>query len=320
MNQASRFHLFELHDQTWFPAFMRDELTHVLASLWSLDLPPFLSRMLCYTPAYKIIGSLVIDSLNRLSSSPRARSSRRTKNNRNPTHNKSRIVVDVCSGAGGPVPKMANWVNDQLNKTEKCSFVLTDLYPNESAIEAINGKHGCVEYNTASIDACNLPPHLSTGLRTSFGSFHHLPEDVATNLVQDVVKNKAGLLIVEGTGRDMFHILNQFFVISSLSIFVALFQNRPMTLKRLLAIPFLPFIVMIDGVLSCLRTYEAQDYWRILNSVEGAWESHTWELHHINVMDFNKSFLGSFWLGRVVAMVLGKFTELRVLVGISKVK
>jgi hypothetical protein len=51
-----RYHLFEIHDQPWFPDILRNEITLILELLWTLDLPlPF------YTAPYRS----VLDILNK---------------------------------------------------------------------------------------------------------------------------------------------------------------------------------------------------------------------------------------------------------------
>ena len=74
-----RKHLFEFHDQTWFPTFLRDELTTYLNAMWQLDLPFGLGKALYVSSAYVICGEILKEKLMKMN---------------------QKQVVDICSGAG----------------------------------------------------------------------------------------------------------------------------------------------------------------------------------------------------------------------------
>src|SRR6202789_167392 len=71
-NPMRRFHLIELHEQPWFPSFLRDEITGALQF--------GLSRANAYAPIAAMLERAVDSS-------------------------RSQAIVDLCSGAGGP------WLN-----------------------------------------------------------------------------------------------------------------------------------------------------------------------------------------------------------------
>src|SRR5512132_4206197 len=96
-----RLHLFELEDQSWFPATIRDLATdylHFMQNTWALhrSMAPFIEEAL--------------------------RESRTTH------------IVDLCSGGSGPIPAI---VRDLREKGTAVTATLTDLYPNVSALERI---------------------------------------------------------------------------------------------------------------------------------------------------------------------------------------
>lgn len=87
---------FELHDQKWFPGFLRDLVTDALEKLWNAN------RI--YAPIVPLLREALL----------------RSKSNR---------VVDLCSGGGGPWPGL--YAEVAAGQMLKVCF--TDLYPNSGA-------------------------------------------------------------------------------------------------------------------------------------------------------------------------------------------
>ena len=309
--------LFELHDQPWFPTLIRDELTLYLSLMWSMELPPALAKLVGYTPAYKSISRILVETLSKL----RNQELSANKQLKNMT------VVDVCSGAGGPIPAIAKWVNQQ--QSHDIRFIMTDLYPHKSAMEDCSGLNR-VTYVNESIDARNLPSSLKHHLRTSFGSFHHLPESVARDIFADVVQKGHGIMIVEGSGRNIFTVMT-FLVFMPFVMCVLCFTKivvHSFTSKKLLnnvSLPVhfllflfvMPWLIWLDGTLSCLRTFEPMDYRRILNQVDGAMDKYTWEFKRVPILRLHETFLGKYFLSEsLVCSIL----PLSIFIGIPSLK
>jgi hypothetical protein len=92
-----RLHLFEFHEQSWFPKKLRDALTAYLCAAYRISPLPKLW-------AEQIAEVLTSSGLNK--------------------------IVDLCSGSGGPLAIVA----EELKKSGLSpGIVLTDLYPNPSA-------------------------------------------------------------------------------------------------------------------------------------------------------------------------------------------
>jgi hypothetical protein len=131
----SRLHLFELEDVPWFPSLLRDGTTQYLEAI------------------QRIVGLPQLFAPKLKKAIERAR-----------THS----LVDLGSGAGGPVRQAAAAVERELRET--LDVTLTDLRPNQrtaKAIEALGNKH--VRYLRKAIDASDVPPELA-GVRTMFAS------------------------------------------------------------------------------------------------------------------------------------------------------
>ena len=232
-------------------------------------------------------------------------------------------VIDMCSGAGGPVPKIAQMIHEKrrFNQT-KLEFLMTDLFPNVKAIQKYE-KNPFAMYEPSSVDACKLPTKFAQGtvIRTSYGSFHHLPETVATQIFKDVVEQGHGLMIVEATGRRLAPILGLFLFMPLMTVIAFLFLIRPITLFRTLwfIFPVLPFLIVVDGTLSNLRTYEEGDYNRIIDSIPGARDQFEWKFTRKRVIFFEDRWLGYTSIGRRVGIFLSELAfEASVLTGTPK--
>jgi hypothetical protein len=216
-----------------------------------------------------------------------------------------------------------HFFNTKENGVEKhyeAFFTLTDLFPNLSCAASLPVT-GPVKYITSPVDACSLPKNQSFKFRTSFGSFHHLPVPVARAIFQDVVNSGCGIGIFEGTGRDVFSIIGSIFFLPMLCAYLTIFDIRPVTFTRILfffIIPIMPFLLVIDGTLSNLRTYEHHDYMEVLASVEGALEYYDWEYVKKPVMDLRESSIYRYAIGKFFADLAGRLFLIRVLTGIPK--
>ena len=94
-----RVHLFELEDQSWLPAFLRN---------YGTDFLQFLSNK---TKMYKPVIPILEKGL------------KKSGQNR---------ILDLGSGGGGGLL----WLNSELKKTTpNLKIILTDYYPNISAFE-----------------------------------------------------------------------------------------------------------------------------------------------------------------------------------------
>jgi hypothetical protein len=91
----NRPRLIEIHDQPWCPAPIRQHVQSVLTFLWLHRIPPFQSKA-PYEPAADLLEQLLREIEEDESGSGASG-----------TSGKGRLrVVDCCSGAGGPMPRI----------------------------------------------------------------------------------------------------------------------------------------------------------------------------------------------------------------------
>jgi hypothetical protein len=213
--------LFEIHEQPWFPQFLRDQFVDGLQMI--------LEVMNTYQP----IAQLLRKRLEECG---------------------TQRVVDLCSGAGGPWPSLVR--DFKMQGGTPPEVLLTDKFPNTTRlhdVESLNANH--IHFLKHSIDATQIPGHLQ-GFRTLFSCFHHLNPDEARQLLEDSVNARQGIGIFEAPARHLFTFVSVFFVPIAAWLFLPF--RRPFRWSRLLwtyLIPVIPFVLFFDGVVSCLRSY-----------------------------------------------------------------
>lgn len=217
-----RIQFVELHEQPWFPAFLRSDITDTLQC--GLDLSGVYGSVLPLLQcALKATGALA--------------------------------VIDLCSGSGGP------WFDlGRRLKRDGLRVFLTDKYPHPATW---GNPERCSEIGIRffgeSVDARQVPVKLD-GFRTMFTSFHHFPPVDAQAIIRNAVSAKQGIGIFEVTRRSPSAII--LISLWSIASFFFIPFVRPFRWSRLFCtylIPIIPLVLLFDGVVSCLRTYEASE-------------------------------------------------------------
>jgi len=236
-----RIQFIEIHEQPWFPSFLRDHVTDALQYGFS------------FLKAYACVGPKLQATLDSLS---------------------SKSIIDLCSGGGGP------WLDLSQNlKGEACAnqVCLSDKFPNLSAFQNVRAASGKrITFCAAAVDAMRVPRGLK-GFRTVFSSFHHFPPEEARAVLQDAVDAGQGIGIFEVTRRAPSAIGLMF--PWALLVFVSTLWMRPFRWSRLFwtyVVPVIPFVVLFDGVVSCLRTYRPQELREIIGTLTGS--EYQWEV------------------------------------------
>lgn len=239
-----RMQLVELEDLPWFPAVIRDAGTDFLRFMLNLGDN--------YAPAVPLLAEAI----------------RRSGAER---------VVDLCSGGGGPWRRMLPALAAQ---GVTCPVLLTDRYPNPGAAQELPAeavRSGRLAYHPTPVDALAVPGELR-GLRTVFSAFHHFPPEVARALIQDAIRSGAPIAIFEATQRNAATMLGMIPI--PLFVLLATPFIRPLRLSRLILtylIPVIPLMIIWDGVVSCLRSYSADELRAIVDSLPEA-AAYEWQI------------------------------------------
>jgi hypothetical protein len=224
-----RLHLFELEDQSWFPSLWRNFMTDYLG----------------YVEGKFQLHRLALEPLNRALEDSGATG-----------------IVDLCSGAGGPlVPLLREWAEEGRT----VPAVLTDLYPHAEMTERGGG---LFEYRSEPVDAAAVPPGL-TGLRTLFNGLHHFRPNQAKAVLADAVRARQPIAVFEVADRTVPAILP--LVLVPVFVLVLTPFIRPFRWSRLVwtyLIPVLPLAIWFDGVVSYLRAYTPDELLAMAQEVE----------------------------------------------------
>ena len=230
-----RVQFIELHEQPWFPAFLRDQVTDALQCGMNL------------LKAYAPIAPMLRDAADSMG---------------------EHSIVDLCSGGGGPWLHLSRVLS---NGSGEFQIRLTDKYPNLEAFEttrAASANH--VTFCRDPVDALRAPRELR-GFRTLFSSFHHFSPERGAAILQDAVNAREGIGIFEITRRAPSAIAWMFPWAFLAFVYTPLI--RPFRWSRLIwtyVIPLIPFVLLFDGVVSCLRTYRPQEMREIANRLTPA--------------------------------------------------
>lgn len=239
----ARLQLFELADFGWFPQVWRDLGMDIL-------------RLYCvaFHPFDRIVP-LLREAMERTG---------------------GRTIIDLGSGSGGPVEPVRAQLERDMGAA--ISAILTDKFPDLAAFgRAAQRSNGRITYRSQPVEAGRVPPDLK-GFRTLFNVFHHFEPDAARKVLRDAIGRRQGIGIFEFVERSWVWLIALVFF--PLFVWAVTPFLRPFRLTRLLwtyALPVVPLFVMIDGLLSCLRSYSLNE---LLRLADGTGESYVWECGH----------------------------------------
>jgi hypothetical protein len=243
-----RLHLFEWADQPWLPTLFRDFITdHIRYASEKLNF---------FQPIYP-----------KLHESMRALDETR--------------IVDLCSGAGGPLPGLMRHLESNFDFAPEVT--LTDLYPNREAFRKIEeqygGRIGCRYQPTSAFE---VPPELS-GFRTIFGALHHFRPRDATRILADAVENRVGIAAFEVQERSLVGILNAGLLAFLSSLLLTPKVGRLTVARFLLTylLPLAPLVFAWDGIVSCLRTYSPSELGELIRDLRV--DGYSWEIGRLRV-------------------------------------
>jgi hypothetical protein len=234
--------LFEIHEQPWFPQFLREQFVDSLQMILEV------------THTYQPIASLLRKRLE---------------------ESGSERVVDLCSGAGGPWPCLVR--DFETHGAVAPEILLTDKYPSTTKLQDVESAvANRIHFLSESIDATRIPKYLR-GFRTLFNSFHHLNPVEARGLLQDSVDRRQAIGVFEAPARHTLTLLSLLLIPVATWLFVPF--RRPFRWSRLLwtyLIPVIPFVLLFDGVISCLRAYSVGELHEMTRGIESS--GYRWEI------------------------------------------
>ena len=252
-----RIHSFEFEDFHWFPDRLRTLMTRYLVAI---------HKMLGTGEALSDLMEKVLKQTGSIQ------------------------IIDLCSGGGGPMEDVMGILNDRGMTDLK--MTMTDLYPNRSAAERINKTGAAIHYKTDPVNAADVSGELK-GLRTMICSMHHMPPNVAKDILKDAMEDKQPICIYEISDNSVSHWIAWItFPINIIMILLITLAVRPMTWQQILFtyfIPILPLLIAWDGTISNMRTYTLSDLDELTKDLKS--DSYTWDFGTIAGKGGNKIYL-----------------------------
>eukprot|EP01084_Bolivina_argentea_P132321 233519_1 len=202
ISKTNRIHFIEIIDEWWCPPIFHE----------------FLTRMLYEFVWKKMFGTKVAFEIEKI-----------VKNN------KCEIILDLCSGCGGPSEIINTMINSKRDKKNKILTILTDLYPEYDSWSQICDNNTNITYNKESINAANMNVNQltlyknnsiiknKTIIRTLCGSFHHFKPDLCTEIFYDGFINDNIVIICDPWSNKSFSSFLRKFIIINVMSHIGLF-------------------------------------------------------------------------------------------------
>ena len=240
-----RIHLFEFEDYSWFPNWLRKCLTRMMVVMHNM------------LQTSEEMAELVHRGLK---------------------HSDTNTIIDLCSGSGGPMPKVLTILRKKYG-VENPKLLMTDLFPNKEYAAKVNSENnGEITYSTEPVDAANVDAHKK-GLRTMVGSLHHMKPEVARQILKNALDSKQPICTFEISDNSFPTMI--WWIAIPINIITALVVSllaRPMTWQQIVftyLIPIIPITFVWDGAVSNARTYTLDDMDVLLEGLES--DDYTWE-------------------------------------------
>lgn len=174
-------------------------------------------------------------------------------------------------------------------------FVLTDIHPHLEAWEGAAKKSDHLKYIRSSVDAGDAPRNilaLATGDKTRqqkkvfrlFSlAFHHFDDPSARRILQNTLETSSGFGIFELQDRSFEGLF------TALVLFPSLwagswywFWGDWTHLFWTYVIPVVPFVVVFDGLMSCVRMRDGDEIMKLMEGLQGkeGWRFETGSTMH----------------------------------------
>lgn len=201
-----------------------------------------------------------------------------------------------------------NGLGDDAETTDEgVDFILTDIHPHIPAWSKAAKKSDHLRYVKVSVDASDapndlfaladvprygntiVPGHRKKTFRLFNLAFHHFPDPLALSILRNTLETSDGFAIFELQGRDLGNLLT----VCTLAPLLWMgswywFWGQWEHLFWTYVIPVVPFVIVFDGLVSCLRTRRKGEIMDLIRRADGGkglvhgWrfeaggEVHTW--------------------------------------------
>ncbi len=246
-----RFHLWELHEEPWYPIGWRNHFQLMLG------------RIGCLFQPLESFGDKFESFLEKV---------------------QPKSILELCSGSGENSVSIYARLVSSLTSPNKPKLILSDLYPNIRSYSKLKEEYsGLIDYHAEALDCLAIPKEASDAWMMLESLHHFRPGEVRT-ILRNATENADGFAAAETTQRSWTNMAFTIFVAPILSVLIAAFLVKPIRFSNIfwgLLIPVVPFTMVFDAAVSNLRSYTVEELEEMIDSVrsaEFAWEVGTTEM------------------------------------------
>ena len=239
-----RLHLFEFNESKWCPRFIRDSVVESLGLI------------LRWGDIYQAAVPLFVLFCRQA---------------------KVGKILELASGSGESAAILIDAMQE-LNE-EPPRFILSDLFPNQRALEALTLHYPeIVRAVYEPLDALAVPAELEHDAVAVISSFHHFAPEQAATILADCVKKRTPLFVMEPFQRSMASFAPLLFWGLLAYLINPFLAGRDKLVKFLFTfgLPVLPFIGLWDGLVSMTRMHSKEELMALAKSLPGGYH---WEYH-----------------------------------------
>lgn len=248
-----RHHLMEMHEQPWYPDALRTMTQDTLGKTLHL---------------LRVYRSLVDPMATLL------------------RHTHATAILDMCSGSAELIVRLCQQATACHADLAMPRIVLSDLYPNQASFERQQrAAPGTVDYLPTPVDA-RSPPHGAQvpRVRTLLNCLHHFKPHDVHDILRDAALNADGIGVFEGTDRSWRSLLSTPLLAPATAV-ISSCMLRPWQPKHALfgaLMPLVPATLVMDGVVSNLRTYKRAELQAMIDDIDAAdfmWDIQSVPMH-----------------------------------------
>lgn len=235
-----RFHLIELHEQSWYPDSWRKIFQLALGKVYTLHEPA--------DSLMKSLGQFL-------------------------TKTRPSVVLELCSGSGEFSLLFWEKATASLDGVPRPKLLLSDLYPNvESFRKLTESTDGQVGFLPQSVNALD-PPEMDNCVLMMVESLHHFRPTEVREILGRAAGRARGFVAIELTQRTWKNLAFVVLAAPFLSAILTVFKIKPFRLRNLLwglLIPVIPATFVFDSIVSNLRSYTVSELEEIIHSIGAA--------------------------------------------------
>lgn len=240
-----KYHYFEIMDLKYCPKVFREVMTDTLSTLTK------------HAPIFDRIVPVILEVMDKSDTNE---------------------IYDLCSGTGGPWEKLFSQLKKERNNV---LLTFTDLYPNTKCLEKFpDDMLPYIKYETEPVNALDVKKDFK-GVRTFFGSFHHMSPKNAVKVLEDAAKKKVGIVVAESYSHSPKHLWSTLplQIIKAPLLFLFLWLLMAMNMKGTPSeivtkiiftylIPVIPLAMIFDTFISGARVYMQHDLDEMIKHID----------------------------------------------------